>query len=176
MLLKLNIALSTTPESQSSAHHSSLTLFPPIDRSKTIPFFILLCLTPDDFTRPGRTPGWSRVNFPPPDMTRPNPPLIKTHAGLFKTYLITSRFESPNIEFLVCTLLPQGINRVQELGFCQFVGKIQMNVGFSFVTKLYDTDHEIPVVDGHVRNQPFKKFFDIFELMMSDSDWTIHYD
>ena len=30
--------------------------------AKTIPFVILLCLTPDDFTRQWRASGWERVN------------------------------------------------------------------------------------------------------------------
>ena len=29
--------------------------------AKTVPFVILLCLTPDDFTRQGRASGWERV-------------------------------------------------------------------------------------------------------------------
>ena len=31
--------------------------------AKTIPFVILLCLTPDDFTRQWRASGWERVNW-----------------------------------------------------------------------------------------------------------------
>ena len=31
--------------------------------AKTAPFVILLCLTPDNFTRQGRASGWERVNW-----------------------------------------------------------------------------------------------------------------
>ena len=31
--------------------------------AKTSPFVILLCLTPEDFARQGRAPGWERVNW-----------------------------------------------------------------------------------------------------------------
>ena len=33
--------------------------------AKTVPFVILLCLTPDDFTRQGRASGWERVTTGP---------------------------------------------------------------------------------------------------------------
>ena len=36
--------------------------FPP-EPAKTALFIILLCLTPDDFTRQGRTSGWERVTW-----------------------------------------------------------------------------------------------------------------
>ena len=41
----------------------SLFLNPfPLRPAKTVPFVILLCLTPDDFTYQGRASGWERVN------------------------------------------------------------------------------------------------------------------
>ena len=39
-----------------------LNPFPP-RLAKTIPFVILLCLMPDDFTRQWRASGWERVNW-----------------------------------------------------------------------------------------------------------------
>ena len=42
---------------------SSLTLSLP-DRILTVPFVILLCLTPDDFTHQWRASGWERVKGP----------------------------------------------------------------------------------------------------------------
>ena len=35
----------------------------PFETDQNLPFVILLCLTPDEFTREGRASGWERVNL-----------------------------------------------------------------------------------------------------------------
>ena len=43
-------------------NHHWLTLSLP-DQPKLVPFVILLCLTPDDFTHQGTASGWERVKI-----------------------------------------------------------------------------------------------------------------
>ena len=64
--------------------------------AKTVPFVILLCLTPDDFTRQGRSSGWERVKWTPPAKTVPIVILLYLTADDFTHQERASGWETVN--------------------------------------------------------------------------------